>query len=303
MPTVRRRAVTRFSGAITDILTPFAPNGEVDFGLYSPWLDFQIEGGVTGIFVNGLASEAILLEAEEQVRIADKTVQLLRGRAPVMGNVTAASTATAVRIIKGYEAAGVDAICVTNPPVYPYDPRSLFFHFGTAAKATSLPVYIYNAPQSGYLISPSLVAQIVNEYENVIGYKDSTLDFIHLQSVLSHVKKGKRFEVFAGSDALILSTMQLGGLGIISLLTAVFPRLVADLCSEITAGNFPRALELQLRVNRAREILKSGPFLAGYKFASRLVGYSTGSLRMPLSDLTEDEKKRIEKLLREERFI
>jgi 4-hydroxy-tetrahydrodipicolinate synthase len=292
-----------FYGAITDILTPFQATGAIDFALYSSWLDFQIEGGVTGIFVNGLASEAILLAPEEQTMIAEKTVKFLNGRAPVMGNVTSACTATAIKIVRGYEAAGVDAVCITNPPVYPYDARSLLLHFEKASQSTKLPVYIYNAPQSGYLMSPAIIAKIANENENVIGYKDSTLDFIHLQSTLSQIRNGKRFEVFAGSDALILSTMQLGGLGIISLLSAVFPRLIADLCNEITLGNFKKALQLQLRVIRAREILKGGPYLAGYKFASCLVGHSAGFLRMPLVDLSDTERNRIEKLLRDEHFI
>jgi 4-hydroxy-tetrahydrodipicolinate synthase len=220
-----------------------------------------------------------------------------------MANVTAASTDVAINIVRGYEAAGVDAICITNPPVYPYHERSLILHFEKAARATRLPIYIYNAPQSGYLISPSLVARIANENDNIIGYKDSTLDFIHLQSTLSKIRKGKVFEVFAGSDALILSTMQLGGLGIISLLSAVFPRLVADLCHQISAGNLSKAIELQFRINRAREILKSGPHLAGYKFATSLVGHPTGYLRMPLVDVTDEERKKIEELLRNENFI
>ena len=111
------------------------------------------------------------------------------------------------------------------------------------------------------------------------------------------------FELICGSDAQTATTMMLGGIGVISLISAVFPQPIIDLCEACDSGNWEQANEMQARVLRIREALKIGPFLAAYRFAADKAGVSLGYARQPLVPLNDAEKEKVEKLLKAEHLI
>jgi dihydrodipicolinate synthase/N-acetylneuraminate lyase len=263
-----------FRGACTELLAPFDKNNAIDFGALNCEIDMQLEAGIGSLFVNGLATEA-----------------LLAGKVPVMGNIVTNVPSTSAELLKAYEAAGVDAICVTQPMVYSYTSDALYRFFSDLAKSTKLPVYVYNARESSNTLSPALVAKLVNGHDNIIGYKDSTIDIIHLQTMMAAIKEGKHFECMSGSDATIFPTLAIGGCGIISLISAVFPRAIIDLCDTFFAGDYEKAFKHQEHVLEIRTVLKAAPFVAGYKYAASLIGIPLGCVRAPLSDATESQKE------------
>ncbi len=150
---------------------------------------------------------------------------------------------------------------------------------------------MYNAPQTSNTMSPSLVDKIVNNNENVVGYKDSTQDIIHLQTMMAGIKDGKHFECISGSDATIYPTLAIGGCGIISLISAVFPKPIIDVCEVYFQGDSKKSFEIQKYILDIRTALKGAPFLAGYKYAASLVGLPMGIVRNPLSDATDSQKQ------------
>ena len=292
-----------FGPAVTEILTPFAQDESLDPDLLRNELEFQIAENIGGIFVNGLASEALLMSPEEQLSVVKKTAEVVKGKVPLMANVLSNHTASAVQLVKACEDRGADAVCITQPFVYPYNNDSLLSFFTATAGATRLPVYVYNAPQAGYSLSPKFIAGLIKAAPNIVGYKDSTQDLIHLQTTMGLVGADAGFDVFAGSDGLILPIMQVGGVGIISLISTVFPKLIIELCEAHLAGDAAKAMELQLKVIRVRNILKTGPFMAGYKYAADLIGHPAGKVRAPLVDLTDQDRAKIKDQLKGEGLI
>ena len=217
-----------FHGPASEVITPFTQDGKIDFDLLEGEIEFLIKNGITGVFVNGLASEALMFSTERRQEAVETAVKVSGGRIPVVGNLLYNSVDMAVECMRGYEKAGCDAVIITPPTIYKYTEEGLFEYFKKIAQNTELPVYLYNAPETGNKVSPEVIARLFAEVPNMRGYKDSTQDIIHQQTVLRLIGKERHFELMAGSDAQIVPTYMLGGVGVFSLITCVFPKLIGS---------------------------------------------------------------------------
>lgn len=290
-------------GAVTELVSTFDKNEDFDAKMFEDECAFQLEAGIKGLFIGGLASESLTTTQEERIQMTEIAVKKANGKVPVVANIVELRRRDAMKLLKGYEDAGADGICVTQPYVLAYTPDTLYNYYSDIAEATKLPVYIYNAPQTSNTLSPALVCKIANNHENVVGYKDSTQDIIHLQSMMAGIKPGKHFECISGSDATIFPTLAIGGCGIISLISAVFPKPIIDVCEIYFNGDVQGSFEKQKEILKIRTALKGAPFLAGYKYAASLIGLNLGVVRHPLCDASDKEKETIKKNLQELQLI
>jgi len=294
--TVTVKAYKSFQGAVSEIITPFT-NQKLDEDLLEREVDFQIQSGIAGLFANGLASEGLLMSLEERIRVAKIVVDKVSGVIPVMANITAQNTQEGVWLAEQYANLGADALCITQPMVYGFTQPALYEHFSAILCATDLPVCIYNAPQSGNILAPQTVAKLFLEHGNAHYYKESTIDIVHIQNTMRLIGDGADYQFLSGSDASTLAILQLGGKGIISLISAVFPKPIIDLCDAWFSGDKELAKQRQFAVLAIRDALKTGPFMAGYKYAAELAGVPMGSVRAPLANLSDAEKEKIKKSL------
>ena len=292
-----------FHGPASEVITPFNSDGTVNFSLLGEEIEYLIQNGITGVFVNGLASEALMLTTEERVEAVRVAVQVSNGRIPVVGNLLYNNIDHAIDCLHKYEECGCDAIIMTPPMIYKYTEEGLYNYFSEIASATMLPVYLYNAPETGNKVSPELIARLFAEIPNMRGYKDSTQDIIHLQTLLRLIEPDRHFELMAGSDALIVPTCMLGGVGIFSLITCTFPKLIVDTCAAIDAGDWDTAKKLQAKILRVRQAMKVGPFMAAYKYVGSLVGAPLGKMKYPLSEVSESDKQKILSILKEQEML
>lgn len=293
-----------FYGAASEIITPFNSNGGVEYSLIAEQVNFLIENGITGLFANGLASEALMMPTDERLQSLKAAVEAAKGRVPIMGNVIYNSVSEAAAFVQRSEDVGVNAIIITPPVVYKYTEKALFDYFKGIADSTKLPVYLYNAPETGNKISPEIIKNLFDAAPNFWGYKDSTQDIIHQQTVISLIGKDRHFELMSGSDAQIVTTMMLGGLGILSLLSCVFPKIIVEVVEAAEAGDWDKAKEIQRKILHIRQALKIGPFMAAYKYAATLTGGALlGEVKHPLAGLSDSEKEKIVKILKEEEMI
>ena len=193
--------------------------------------------------------------------------------------------------MKAYEDIGADAVCIANPHTFTYEEGAVYDYFSQLISKANLPVYIYNAPQTNNILSPALVNRLVAENKNVLGYKDSLQNIMHLQEVMLGIDPARHFEVLAGSDASIYATLTMGGCGVISWVSVLFPWLVKELCDAYFAGNVALAREKQFQVSRVRSALKLAPMDTGYRHVSELLGVSIGQARMPMNPQATDAQK------------
>ena len=292
-----------FHGAASDLIVPFTEDGRVNKDLLVREANFLIDNGVTGFFVNGLAGEVLNMSTDQRLEIVKTGVEISNGRVPVMSNVVYNNIDEAKNYVKQSENLGANAIIITPPVVYKYSDQALFDHFNSIALSTKLPVYIYNAPETGNKVSPEIIFKLFQTTENFWGYKDSSQDIIHQQTVLRLIGNDRHFELLSGSDAQIVTTMMLGGTGVLSLVTSVFPKLVVEVCDAADAKDWFKAIEIQSKILRVRQALKIGPFMAAYKYAGNLFGTPLGKMKYPFSELTEDEKTKVKAILVEQGMI
>lgn len=215
---------TLISGAGSEVVTPFTREGEIDHKLLRDEISFMLDHGVSAIFVNGLASEFLMMSEREGLEVAKTVVDVCKGRAPVIGDVYANSTYRGCEMTKSYKEIGVDALMIYTPYVYPYTGKGMFEYCSAIGQATDLPMYICNVSDTPNKFSPSLVADIFKANPNFVGYKDGTQIVIDQLTILSKLPEGRKFDLISGSDGLLMTTMMNGGVGIISLVTTVVPR-------------------------------------------------------------------------------
>ena len=283
-----------FYGAASEVITPFANDGSVAYDLLEQEIQFMIDHGVTGFFVNGLASEALVLTKEERKKCAKVVYEACKGRVPVMGNIIANSVEDGVESAHTYAKIGYDAIIITPPPIYKYTQDGIFEFFDSIASSTELPCYIYNAPETGNKLSPAMIAKLFEKNERFMGYKDSTQSIIEQQTLIGLIGEERHFELLAGSDAQIVTTAMLGGAGGISLITVVFPDLIVECCEACEKGEWEKAIELQQKILKVREALKCVPFMAAYKYVSGRLGRPLGGMRKPMAYVSEKDCEIIE---------
>jgi 4-hydroxy-tetrahydrodipicolinate synthase len=285
-----------FRGVATELLTPFNEDGSIAFDLLAGEVERQISAGVVGLFTNGLASEQLSLTREERAAVTSCVVECVNHRVPVMANIPDNTALEAEKALHAYEVMGVDAVCLQAPYGYAVPQANLLAHFDHLARATSLPVGFYNAPQTGNTADPQTVGKLFEANPNMHYYKESTINFQHVQATLRLIGHDG-VDFLNGTDSTTASLMKLGGNGVVSLISAVFPQPVIDLVAAAQAGDWAKADQAQDFVLRIRSALKTGPMNAGYKYVSGLLGAPLGHMRAPMAELSDSEAATIRKSL------
>lgn len=283
----------KFCGVIPALLTPFRDD-RVDTEALKRLVDFLIENGVHGLYPCGTTGEGMLMNSAERKLVAETVVEAAKNRVPVMVHVGAFSTSETVDLALHARSIGADAVGVVAPYFYKVDREGLLRHYKTVADAVSdMPVYIYNLPgNTGNDIPPALAGQIAAACPNVVGIKDSSKDLARLEAYIAQL--GPEYQVIVGSDALVLPTLVMGGAGVISAVANVFPEPVVGLYNAFKAGDLKKARELQFKVNKLRDTLKQGPYLAAFKAALSMRGVEFGGSKSPLRALNADGVGKLE---------
>jgi dihydrodipicolinate synthase/N-acetylneuraminate lyase len=284
----------RIAGVIVALHTPLTPTGEIHEEALRAHLEWMVQTGIHGIFPCGTMGEGIALSDAQRKRVTEISLDQLKGRIPLMPQVTTNNTAGCIELARHAQEKGADAISVIAPYFYPSDGPALETFFTQIASAVpGLPVYLYNNPgRSASGISSSLVGKLAKKVKNIVGIKDSSKDLILFQEYVE--VGGENFACIIGTDGLVYPAMMVGAVGVVSAVANPFPELMVALNNAVLAKQYERARRLQLLVNQLRVVLKIGPYLAGYKEIMRLRGRQFPlDMKAPLRPLNEQETAQI----------
>ncbi|MCS7294213.1 MAG: 4-hydroxy-tetrahydrodipicolinate synthase [Dehalococcoidia bacterium] len=271
---------TRLRGSIVPLVTPFR-GGEVDFEALRALLEWQIASGSHGISVTGSTGEPAALTIAERERVIATTVEIVRGRVPVVAGTGAYSLAETLHLTRFAEEVGVDALLVITPPYSRPTQEGLYRYFVTVAQATRLPIIIYNIPgRTAVNLEPETLARIREACPNVVGVKEANLDFTQVSRLFDRC--GFDFLVYSGIEALCFPLLALGGAGYFSATANVLPRELAQLYELTVSGRWIEARALHFRLLEMNEALfiESNP--GPVKFLLGLMGKIEPELRLPL---------------------
>jgi 4-hydroxy-tetrahydrodipicolinate synthase len=236
-----------FEGCLTALVTPFR-DGKVDFDGLARLVDWQIEQGVDGIVSVGTTGESATLGVEDHVAVIAATVKAARGRVPVIAGAGGNSTSEALELTRSSEGAGADALLHVTPYYNRPNQEGLFRHFEAVARATKLPVILYNVPSRTAcdLLTETVVR--LAAIDNVVGIKDATGSVPRASELIA--KLPERVVVLSGDDSTAFPLYAVGARGVISVVSNVAPRAMSDMWDAAKAGDWARGRQrhYELRV-------------------------------------------------------
>jgi len=280
-----------FKGSFPALVTPFT-NGAVDWDTLKKLVEWHIEQGSNGIVPVGTTGESPTLSHEEHNRVIEEVVKAAAGRVPVIAGAGSNATAEGIELIRHAEAAGADAALVVTPYYNKPTQRGMVAHFTAMHDASSLPIIIYNIPGRSVVdMSPETMGELA-KLPRVIGVKDATGD-------LSRVAKqrltcGPDFVQLSGEDATALGFNAMGGVGCISVTANVAPKLCAEMQAATLAGDYVTAMEYQDKLMPLHIAIFLEPGVAGAKYAMSKLGLCAAEVRLPLTELGDATKARID---------
>jgi 2-dehydro-3-deoxy-D-pentonate aldolase len=292
-----------FGGLMPAMVTPFDERGELDFEATEAVIERFIKAGVSGISPLGSTGEATHLTFDERKLFAEEVVRLVSGRVPLVVGVGSSGTKEAVELARHAEGAGAEAVLAVSPFYWKVGEEALLNHFVSVADAVGIPVLLYNLPMlTGIDLSPSLVARLSGERENIVGIKDTVTVYGHIVNVLQEVKATKPdFAVLCGWEDLVFPSLLAGADGSICAFANVAPELFVDLVDATREGDLGTAARLHRRVLELVTLgTRSDPPIGAIKLAMGILGVPISpTVRGPALPAEEGAREGIEAVLRD----
>ena len=289
-----------FSGSGAAIITPFTSD-TVDYEALRRLLDFQLSSGTDAIIVCGTTGEAATMSYVERMRTIETVVLYVDRRVPVIAGTGANNTETAITLSKDAALAGVDGILVVTPFYNKATQRGLVRHYTAIADAVDLPMILYNVPSRTGVKCTAETYAALSAHPNITGLKEASGDFALIQKTRELCPED--FYIWSGNDDETAPIMLLGGVGVISVAANVVPREMHELTAACLSGDFVSAGKLQLKLRKLCEALFWEVNPIPVKTALSRMGYCREILRLPLCEMEEENRGRLEQVLTEYRLI
>jgi 4-hydroxy-tetrahydrodipicolinate synthase len=288
--------ISFIKGVIPPVVTPVNANDQVEEIVFRQIIEHVIQGGVHGVFALGSNGEFYGLDYSEQKRVIEIAVDQVKGRVPVYAGIGAITTKESIKLARMAEASGVQAITVLPPMFISPNEEELYQHFLHIAKATSLPILIYNNPDRLKVnISANLVERLA-DIPNIVGAKDSSGD-LTLTSEYIRRTRDKGFKVMAGRDTMILGTLVYGGVGCVAATANIVPKLVVEIYDKFMAGDSKGSLEAQYKLAPLRVAMGLGSWPVVTKDAMNLIGFKAGHPIKPNTSCSESNLSKLKDIL------
>ena len=285
-----------FQGALVAIVTPFR-NGQVDEESLRRLIEFQIENGTNGIVPVGTTGESPTLSHEEHKRVVEITVEQVKGRVPVIAGAGSNNTTEAIELTAHAKKVGADAVLHITPYYNKPTPEGLYQHLKAIAKAAPLPIVVYSIQgRTGINVAPETMARLAQDIPEVVAIKEASGNVGQMAEIMRLC--GDRITLLSGDDNLILPVLALGGKGVISVVSNILPRQVAELHQAWFDGDLEEARRRfydLLPVCKAM-FLETNPIPV--KTAMEMMGLlPSGELRLPMCPMSEANREKLRQVL------
>jgi 4-hydroxy-tetrahydrodipicolinate synthase len=286
----------QFGGLITAMVTPFDSDGRVELGAAQKIAAWLLDNGSEGLVVTGTTGEGPTLSDQEKAAVWRAVVEAVGDRGSVIAGSGTNDTAHSIHLTQQAEKAGCDAALVVTP-YYNRPPQSgLLAHFQAVARATALPILVYDIPaRTGRKIEHVTLLTLA-ETPNIVGVKDAAGDVQGAARLVAQAPEG--FEVYCGNDADTLPWLSVGAVGVISVASHVAGTKMAEMMGVYWAGDPERARRLNAELIGIYDVMNVTANPIPVKAAMELVGHPAGPPRLPLPEATSGEVARIREALR-----
>ena len=279
----------QITGSIVALVTPFLPDGSVDYPTLRKLIDWHIAEGTDCIGVVGTTGESPTVSVEEHCEIIRVSVEQSNKRVPIMAGCGANSTKEAIELAKFARSVGADCQLQVVPYYNKPSQEGQFQHFKAIAEATGdLPIVLYNVPGRSVADMAHDTTMRLAQIKGIVGIKDATGNIERGQWLIKDAPSG--FAVYSGDDGTAVALMLCGGQGNISVTANIAPRLMHDLCAAALAGDAKKAMDIQKRLLPVHKSL----FVEGnpipLKWAMGKMGLCGGTMRLPLTSMAQSNE-------------
>ena len=285
-----------FKGAGVAIVTPFTQDDKVNFEELGKMIDFQIAGGTDAIIICGTTGESSTLTHEEHDECIKFAVEHTAGRVPVIAGTGSNSTAEAIRLSTHAQNNGADALLLVTPYYNKATQKGLIQHYTAIANSVDLPIILYNVPsRTGVNILPQTVVTLAKNVKNIVAIKEASGNISQVAE-LAALADGC-IDIYSGNDDQVVPLLSLGGVGVISVLSNVMPKLTHDMVMSYLNGDVKLSRQLQLSVMNLNKALFCEVNPIPVKEALNMMGWNAGAVRSPLCEMEPQHKELLRKEL------
>ncbi len=284
-------------GSIVALITPFLPNGEVNYEKLGELVDFHLQSKTDALLILGTTGESSTMSHEEDDEVCRYVVNRVAKRIPVWAGSGSNSTQTMLEKSKSFEKIGVDGLLLITPYYNKTNEEGMYLHFKTVADAVSIPCILYNVPgRTGCAISENNVCRLA-KHPNIVGIKEASGDIGYAARIACHLSDD--FVMYSGNDDMILSMMSLGCSGVISVLANVLPKETHEMIFDYLNGEPEKTRAAQLKYLELVNALFAEVNPIPVKEALNMMGMEVGGYRLPLTAPSAATKERLQKAMKE----
>ncbi|MDC7126500.1 MAG: 4-hydroxy-tetrahydrodipicolinate synthase [Spirochaetales bacterium] len=285
----------KLEGVFTALVTPFKKDETLDEEALRNLVDFQIENGISGLVPVGTTGESPTLDHSEHDKVIELVIEQTNGRVPIIAGTGSNSTKEAIRLTKHAKEAGADYSLQVAPYYNKPTQEGFYKHFMEVAEKADLPIVVYNIPgRSGKNIENSTMLKLA-QHPNIVAVKEASGSIPQVMEL--YLNKPEEFTILSGDDNLGLPLLSCGAKGIISVASNIIPAKMEELVRSANAGNFEKARELhyQLLPFFKSLFIETNPI--PIKYGCALKGMMAESYRLPLCEMSSDNKKAFKEIM------
>lgn len=280
-----------FTGLCTALVTPFL-DGEVNYPMLDILIRRQIDAGVQAIVLCGTTGESATLSDEEKLRIFRRGVLAANGACKIIAGTGSNDTRHAMELSRQAERCGVDGLLVVTPYYNKATPAGLVKHYAMIADGVSLPVVAYNVPTRTGVDLPVSVCEELARIPNMAGIKEANTDLVKTTRIIARC--GLDLPLYSGSDDQTVAVMSVGGQGVISVASNVTPLKMNAMVTAALNGDFDLAGLMQRKLLPLTDLMFCQVNPIPVKAAMKYVGYDVGGCRMPLDEISGENRRRMD---------
>lgn len=282
-----------FTGVCTALVTPFL-DGKINYPMLQVLLSRQIEAGVEAVVLAGTTGESATLSDAEKLELFSYAMEFAGRRIKIIAGTGSNDTKHAVDLSVLAQEAGVDGLLVVSPYYNKATPDGLFAHYAAIAQAVSIPIIVYNVPSRTGVDIPVSVYSRLAQIPNIAGVKEASTDIGKILRIRAECPE--TFTLWSGNDNLTVPILSLGGKGVISVISNLFPEQMNIMTFAALDGDFDTAAALQCRMLPWTDFLGCEVNPIPIKAAMTRFGFDCGPGRLPLTPLSPAHQAKLEEL-------
>lgn len=287
-----------FGRLLTAMVTPFNADGSINYEAGADFADWLLANGSDGLVVEGSTGEAATMDMDEKIKFMQTIVARVNGRAKIVAGAGTNCTASTIDLVKKMEACGVDGVLVVGPYYNKPTQEGYYQHFAAVAKATKLPIIVYNVPgRTGGNIAPETVARLAADFSNIVAIKEAAGNVAQTAELYRVLPED--FSIYSGDDGLILPFLSVGACGLISVLANVNGNILQQLMQAYSEGRAKDAADLnKVMVPLAKAMFIESNPIPIKAAVTKVTGIDAGAPRLPLTPISAAAEAKLDAALK-----